>query len=152
MQCTESLIFVSYTFVFTMLYDLNEVVLPVATHKLLLNYFPKAIPQTTISYIYALLYRDEQVGIDIIRKILRVPCTQIANNAGKEGKVVTERVLKERGNFGYDALNDRYCDMLEAGIIDPAKVVRQSLLDASGIASLLATAGCVMTEYSKKGD
>merc|ERR1712133_204722 len=83
--------------------------------------------------------KDEQIGIDIIRKILRIPCATIADNAGKEGQLVAEKLLAAEGDYGYDAREDRFCNMVENGIIDPAKVVKQSLLDSSTVASLLTT-------------
>jgi len=96
---------------------------------------------------------DEQKGIDVVQKVLRVPCTQIAENAGKEGLDIVENILKQEnndaGDYGYDARNDVYCNMFEQGIIDPAKVVRQGILDASGVASLLTTAECVISELPK---
>jgi len=94
--------------------------------------------------------RDEQMGIDIITKVLRVPCTQIANNAGKDGAQVAERLLMKDGDYGYDAREDKFCNMVECGIIDPAKVVRQGILDASGVASLLTTAECMITDEPKE--
>jgi chaperonin GroEL len=72
-------------------------------------------------------------------------------NAGLEPSGIVEKILSNSNvNFGYDAMNDTYVDMLEAGIIDPTKVIRTALQDASGVASLLATTECVVTEIPKE--
>src|SRR5262249_36027664 len=74
---------------------------------------------------------DQEAGIAIIKRALQAPIRQIANNAGVEGSIVVGKVLETRGQaFGYDAQNDEYGDMIEKGIIDPAKVVRIALQDA----------------------
>ncbi|GFT15360.1 heat shock protein 60A [Nephila pilipes] len=93
---------------------------------------------------------DQKTGVDIIRKSLKMPCTQIALNAGVDAAVVTQKVLDGKGDFGYDAMKGEYLNMIEAGIIDPTKVVRTALLDASGVASLLTTAESVITEIPKE--
>lgn len=62
------------------------------------------------------------VGVQIVERALTTPALTIANNAGVNGSVVVEKILASKGNMGYDALNDQYVDMLEAGIIDPTKV------------------------------
>jgi chaperonin GroEL len=82
---------------------------------------------------------------------VRQPISTIVSNAGLEPASVVEKVLQNsQVNFGYDALNDKYVDMVEAGIIDPTKVVRTALQDAAGVASLLATTECVVTEIPKE--
>lgn len=93
---------------------------------------------------------DQSMGIDIIRRALRMPCLQIAKNAGVDGSVVVAKVEENTGDFGYDALNNEYVNMIEKGIIDPTKVVRTALTDAAGVASLLTTAECVVTEIPKE--
>ncbi|GBM74108.1 Heat shock protein 60A [Araneus ventricosus] len=93
---------------------------------------------------------DQRTGIDIVRKSLKMPCTQIALNAGVDAAVVTQKVLDGKGDYGYDAMKGEYVNMLEAGIIDPTKVVRTALLDAAGVASLLTTAEAVITEIPKE--
>ncbi|KAF6020218.1 HSPD1 [Bugula neritina] len=94
---------------------------------------------------------DHKIGIDIVRKALSVPIIQIVKNTGVDAEQVFEQVLNsENMNMGYDALTSRYTDMFEAGIIDPTKVVRTALVDAAGIASLLTTAECVVTEAPKE--
>ncbi len=83
---------------------------------------------------------DQEAGINIIRKALQAPIRQIAENAGVDGAIVVGKVLDERsGSYGYDAQADEYCDMIEQGIIDPAKVVRIALQDAASIAGLMIT-------------
>ena len=80
-----------------------------------------------------------------------MPCMQIALNAGVDASVVVQKVLDSNDvNFGYDALLGKYCNLLEAGIIDPTKVVRTALTDAAGVASLLTTAESVIVEIPKE--
>lgn len=71
---------------------------------------------------------DQKVGIDIIRKAIQAPIRQIAENAGVDGAVVAGKLLEQSdSNYGYNAQNDEYTDMVKAGIIDPTKVVRTAL-------------------------
>ncbi|KFM69423.1 heat shock protein, mitochondrial, partial [Stegodyphus mimosarum] len=93
---------------------------------------------------------DQKIGIDIVRKSLKMPCTQIAMNAGVDAAVVTQKVLDNNGDFGYDAMKGDYVNMIESGIIDPTKVVRTALMDAAGVASLLTTAESVIVELPKE--
>jgi chaperonin GroEL len=94
---------------------------------------------------------DQDAGINIIRKALQSPIRQIAENAGVEGSIVVGKVMDERsGSFGYDAQADEYGDMLERGIIDPAKVVRIALQDAASIAGLMITTEAGVAEAAKK--
>ncbi len=93
---------------------------------------------------------DQQVGIDIIRKATQAPVRQIAENAGTEGSVVVGKLLDQKDlDFGYDAQNDKYCDLVKAGIIDPVKVVRSALLDASSVASILITTEAMITDVKE---
>jgi chaperonin GroEL len=90
---------------------------------------------------------DQQVGIDIVRRALRAPIDQIAENAGVDGAVVVNRLLEQNDEtLGYDAQADIYCDMLEAGIVDPAKVVRIALQGAASIAGLLITTEAMIAD------
>ncbi|MFA5593334.1 MAG: chaperonin GroEL [Micavibrio sp.] len=90
---------------------------------------------------------DQQAGIEIIRKACQAPVRQIAENAGAEGSIVIGKLVdKNDAVFGYDAQNDNYVNMLEAGIIDPAKVVRTALQDASSVAGLLLTTEATITD------
>ncbi len=93
---------------------------------------------------------DEQYGVQIIKKVLEAPIRGIAENAGIDGGVVVNRVRQMKGkNDGYDADKDAYCDLVEAGIIDPAKVVRTALSNAASVAGLLLTTSCLLTEIPK---
>jgi len=90
---------------------------------------------------------DQQVGVDAIKAALSQPCVQIAQNAGEEGAVVVRALLQE-GNAarGFNAATGQYVDMVEAGIIDPTKVVRTALADAVSVASLMTTTEAVIAE------
>ncbi|SYZ74312.1 chaperone Hsp60, peptide-dependent ATPase, heat shock protein [Candidatus Zixiibacteriota bacterium] len=89
---------------------------------------------------------DEMVGVNIIRKALEEPIRQIANNAGVEGSIVVDKVMKESGAFGYNAESDTYEDMIKAGVIDPTKVARTALENAASISGLLLTTEALITE------
>jgi chaperonin GroEL len=90
---------------------------------------------------------DHKIGIEIVAKALRMPCAMIANNAGEEGSVVVGKLLEETDfNRGYNAQLGEYCDMYEAGIIDPTKVVRTAMVDACTVAGLMATTEAVVCE------
>jgi chaperonin GroEL len=95
---------------------------------------------------------DEALGAKIVRNVLEVPLKAIADNAGQDGPVVVNRVRQMKKNEGYDADRDTYGDMLDAGIVDPAKVVRIALQNAVSVASLLLTTSCLVTEIPKKDD
>ena len=82
---------------------------------------------------------DERIGVKILMEALHIPLYLIANNSGVKGEVVVEEVKKLQGAMGYDAMNDKYVDMLEAGIVDPAKVTRSALENAVSVASMLLT-------------
>ena len=92
---------------------------------------------------------DIQAGIKIVSKALEAPIRQIAENAGVEGSIVVGKVLEKSGNFGFDAQNEEYGDMIEKGIIDPAKVVRVALQDAASVSSLLITTEAMIAEKPK---
>lgn len=93
---------------------------------------------------------DEKTGADIIRRALEEPVRQLANNAGLEGSVIVERLKGEKKNVGYDINKDAYVDMLEAGVIDPAKVTRTALQNAASIAGLLLTTEALVTDLPEK--
>ncbi len=95
---------------------------------------------------------DRQMGVDIVLKALEEPIRQIAENSGHEGSVVAEKVKQKEGAFGFDADKEEYTDMIEAGIIDPTKVVRLALQNAASVASLLITTEAVVAEKPKKGE
>ncbi|MFH1265739.1 MAG: chaperonin GroEL [Planctomycetota bacterium] len=94
---------------------------------------------------------DEALGAKIVADVLDAPMRAIAQNAGRDGAVVVNRVGRMKGkNDGYDAEKDAYCDLVEAGIIDPAKVVRVAIENAASVAGLLLTTSCLVTEIPKK--
>jgi chaperonin GroEL len=93
---------------------------------------------------------DERTGADIICRALEEPVRQLANNAGLEGSVIVEQLKNEKKNVGYDINKDAYIDMLEAGIIDPAKVTRMALQNAASIAGLLLTTEALVTDIPEK--
>ena len=95
---------------------------------------------------------DQEAGIQIVRRALQSPIRQIAENAGMEGSIVVGKVSESKSaTYGYDAQNDEYGDMIEKGIIDPAKVVRTALQDAASIAGLMITTEAGIAEAPKKG-
>jgi len=94
---------------------------------------------------------DEAIGVAIVRKALSVPAATIAENAGAEGAVVVKKILDSKDpNFGFDAERARYCDLVEAGIVDPTKVTRCALQNAVSVAGLLLTTGCIVTDIPEK--
>ncbi len=93
---------------------------------------------------------DEQTGVNIVRRALEAPLRWIAQNAGQEGAIVVEKVRNSSGNHGYDAQEDRYCDLVGAGIIDPAKVSRTALQNAASIAGLMLTTEATVHEIPEK--
>ena len=94
---------------------------------------------------------DEQIGVQIILRALEEPLRQIAENAGAEGSIVLDKVRSNKNqNYGYNAQNDGYEDLVEAGVIDPTKVTRTALQNAASIASLLLTTECVVVEKKEE--
>jgi chaperonin GroEL len=94
---------------------------------------------------------DQQVGIDIVRKALEAPLRQIAENAGVDGAVVSGKLLEQKDvRFGFDAQDEKYTDLVAAGIIDPTKVVRTALTDAASVAGLLITTEAMIAERPEK--
>ncbi len=99
------------------------------------------------------LKNDEEYGVQLIRGVLEMPLRMIAENAGQDGAMVANRVKKDKKvNYGYDALNDKYGDMLVFGVIDPTKVVRTSLQNAMSVATLLMTTDCIVVNEPKKAE
>ena len=94
---------------------------------------------------------DQQVGVDIVRRAIRFPAWQIAENAGTDGSIVVGKLL-EKGNasWGYDAQKGEYRDLVAAGIIDPTKVVRTALQDAASVAGLLVTTQAMVADKPEK--
>ena len=94
---------------------------------------------------------EEAIGIDIVRRAIEAPIRQIAENAGLDGAVIAEQVKSAKGNSGFNALTGEHVDMVEAGIIDPAKVTRSALENAASIAGLLLTTEAIISEISEEG-
>ena len=92
---------------------------------------------------------DQATGLDIVRRTLLSPVRAIAENAGEEGSVVVATVQEGEGNFGFNAATSEYGDMLEAGVVDPTKVVRSALQNASSIAGLLLTTETLITDIEE---
>jgi chaperonin GroEL len=93
---------------------------------------------------------DEAVGADILRRALMFPLKQIAQNAGVDGSIVLERVKAAKGNEGFDAAKLEYTDLVKAGVIDPVKVVRTALENASSVAGLLLTTETLISEIPEE--
>jgi chaperonin GroEL len=93
---------------------------------------------------------DTKVGVNIIKRALEEPFRQIVFNAGQEGSVLLNEVRAKGGTWGFDARNEKVVDMLEAGIIDPAKVTKQALLNASSIAGLMLTTEALVSEIKEE--
>ena len=89
---------------------------------------------------------DQTTGIQIVKRAIEEPLRQIVKNAGGEGSVVVNKVSEGKGAFGYNAREDKYVDMLKAGIIDPTKVSRVALENAASVASMFLTTECVLAE------
>lgn len=95
---------------------------------------------------------DEKIGADIVKRAIEEPLRQIAQNAGLEGSVVVQRIKQEKTNIGYDVSQDAYVDMIEAGVIDPTKVTRSALQNASSIAALLLTTEALIADKPEKDE
>ena len=92
---------------------------------------------------------DENVGYQIVIRAARAPLSMIASNAGQDGSIVCEKVLGGSGNFGYNAASDEYEDLVKAGVIDPAKVTRTALQNATSVSTLLLTSDALIAERPK---
>ena len=93
---------------------------------------------------------DEGVGYQIVVRAARAPVTMIASNAGQDGSIVCEKVLAGSGNFGYNAATNEYEDLVKAGVIDPAKVTRTALQNATSVSTLLLTSDALIAEKPKE--
>ncbi|MBP3581043.1 MAG: chaperonin GroEL [Clostridia bacterium] len=89
---------------------------------------------------------DEKTGVSIVLKALEAPVRQIAQNAGMDGSVILEKIKTSKAGTGYDAANDKYVDMVEAGIVDPTKVSRSALQNAASVASMILTTEAVVAD------
>ena len=98
------------------------------------------------------LANEQQFGVQIVKRALEEPLRQIAANAGVEGSIIVDKVINEKGAYGFDAFKDEYCDMIKAGIIDPTKVTRSALQNAASVAGLmLTTEACIADVASDDG-
>jgi chaperonin GroEL len=94
---------------------------------------------------------EQQFGVQIVKRALEEPLRQIAENAGVEGSIIVDKVINEKGAYGFDAAKDVYCDMIKAGIIDPTKVTRSALQNAASVAGLmLTTEACIADVASEE--
>ncbi|MCL4380602.1 hypothetical protein M1466_03905 [Candidatus Dependentiae bacterium] len=93
---------------------------------------------------------DEQLGVKIVRKALEAPIRTIVGNAGLDASVVVDNVRSKSGAYGFDAKREQYVDMIQEGIIDPAKVTRSALQNAASIAGLLLTTEAIVTEIPEE--
>jgi chaperonin GroEL len=93
---------------------------------------------------------DQDVGIQIALRAMEEPMRQIAANCGLEGSVIVNKVMEGSGHFGFDAAKEIYCDMIEAGIIDPAKVTRTAVQNAASVAGLVLTTGAAIADLPSK--
>jgi chaperonin GroEL len=93
---------------------------------------------------------DEQIGVSIVKRAMEEPIRALAQNAGVEGSVVVQEVKRRKGNEGYNVATNEYEDLVKAGVVDPKKVTRAALQNASSIAGLLLTTECLVTEAPEK--
>ncbi len=93
---------------------------------------------------------DEQIGVSIVQRAVEAPLRTLAANGGEEGSVIVQEVRKRKGNEGYNVATGEYVDLVKAGVVDPKKVTRSALQNASSIAGLLLTTECLITEAPEK--
>jgi chaperonin GroEL len=93
---------------------------------------------------------EQKAGVSIVRRAIEEPARQIAENAGEEGSIVINRIREGKGNFGFNAQTGVYGDLLEQGVIDPAKVVRTALQNAGSVAGLMLTTECLIADRPKE--
>ena len=95
---------------------------------------------------------DEKIGASIVRRAIEAPLKQLCFNAGVDGGVVVQTVLKSKGGNGYNVATDKYEDLIKAGVVDPTKVTRTALQNAASISGLLLTTECMITEIPEKNE
>jgi chaperonin GroEL len=93
---------------------------------------------------------DEQIGVDIVKRAIEAPLRSLSSNAGVEGSIIVQEVKRRKGNDGYNVATGEYTDLVKAGVVDPKKVTRTALQNASSIAGLLLTTECLITELPEK--
>ena len=106
--------------------------------------------ERALKKVEAGLDEDEKVGVNIIRKALEAPLRQISDNAGLNGILVVQKVKEMDGNNGFNVATEKYTDLVKAGVIDPAKVVRTALQNAASIAGLLLTTNAIVSDAPEK--
>ncbi|TCO75246.1 chaperonin GroEL [Marinisporobacter balticus] len=104
-----------------------------------------------VENLIATLHGDEKTGAVIIRRALEEPVRQIAENAGLEGSVIVEKVRNSEIGIGFDALNEKYVNMIEAGIVDPTKVTRSALQNAASVSAMLLTTEAAVADIKEEG-
>jgi len=102
--------------------------------------------------VYKKARGDQKTGVEIVRRALRSPIKQLAENAGLDGSIVCQKVGDEKGNYGYNVVTEEYGDMIKMGVIVPFKVERVALQNAASVASLLLTTDAIVSEIKEKGD
>ena len=96
---------------------------------------------------------DEQVGIDLIKQVLQEPLRMLATNSGVDAGWVARRVMEEDSStFGFNAMTNEFGDMVEAGVIEPAKVATAALTNAASVGSMILTTECLVTEHDDAED
>jgi chaperonin GroEL (HSP60 family) len=115
------------------------------------------VPGGGVAYLRALVALDafqlpegEQPAVAIVRRALEEPTRQIAQNGGREGSIVLDRIREGQGAFGFNAANGKYEDLIEAGVIDPTKVARHALQNAASVASLMLTTEAMVAEKTRR--
>nr|HPR67808.1 TCP-1/cpn60 chaperonin family protein [Kiritimatiellia bacterium] len=93
---------------------------------------------------------EEKIGVDIVRRACEAPLRQLVENAGLDASIVVQDVRNGKGAFGYNVADGEYCDMIKSGIIDPTKVTRSALENATSIAGLLLVTEAMVSEIPKK--
>ncbi|MBN2479893.1 MAG: chaperonin GroEL [Parachlamydiales bacterium] len=92
------------------------------------------------------LSSDEKIGFEIVKSACFSPCIIIADNAGKKGEIIAEKIYEKKGSWGYNAVTDTFCDLVKEGVIDPTLVVKNAIINAASVASLLLTVEVMITE------
>jgi chaperonin GroEL len=93
---------------------------------------------------------DEKTGLEIVRRAVEAPLRQLADNAGQEGALIVQEVKRRSGSEGYNVATGNYVDLVKAGVVDPTKVTRYALQNASSISGLLLTTEALVTELPEK--
>ena len=106
----------------------------------------------TLDATYKKARGDQKTGVEIVRRALRSPIKQLAENAGLDGAIVCQKVSEGKGNFGYNVVTEEYGDLVKMGVIVPFKVERVALQNAASVAGLLLTTDAIVSEIKEKDD